>query len=105
MTQGSNTFENKNRWPPPLCLNPHPILTDTFEAPWHSEGMFGGPHPDAWGPEGGLFTLFYTLLPRPGVLLALHLIQTEEAVIEAETLRVFIVLGSGGEGPGSTGTH
>lgn len=43
---------------PPIPLKP----------PWYREGMFGGPHPDAWGPQGGLFTLFYTVLPRSGVI-------------------------------------
>lgn len=65
LTQLRKHSEIRKRWPLPLRLNPHPI---PFEALWHREGMFGVPHPDARGPEGGLFTLFYTLLPRLGVI-------------------------------------
>lgn len=36
--------------------------------PPDTEGMFGAPHPDSWGPEGGLFTISYTLLPQPGAI-------------------------------------
>lgn len=56
LSQGRNMFFFKKHC---LLLQsvsiPHPNPTDTFEVPWHREGMFGGPHPNAWGPGDGLF--------------------------------------------------
>lgn len=37
--------------------------------------MFNGPHPNAWGPMGGMFTLSYTVT-MAGCDMVLHLIQT-----------------------------
>lgn len=46
--------------------------------------MFGGPHPDTWGPEGGLFTLFYRRVTKTACDSGLRLVQTKEVGIEAD---------------------
>ena len=60
--------------------------------------MFGGPHPVAWGLQGGLFTLFYALLPRPGVIFGLHLIQTKDVAVEAGPWGCLLCLAAGERG-------
>lgn len=45
-----------------LCV--YPLLTGAPLNPsGHREGMFCGPHPKAWSPQAGLFTLWFRTAP------------------------------------------
>lgn len=74
-----------------------------LKTPRHREGMFGGPHPDAWGLKGGMFTLFYALLTRSGVSWVSTSFKPKKSDWGPPP-GVFIVLGCRGQGPESTGT-
>jgi len=67
--------------------------------------MFSGPHPDAWGAEGGLFTLFYTLLPRLGVILVSTWFKPKKWQLKLSSVGVYCAWLQGLRGSECTGTH
>lgn len=97
MDQGRNKSENKNCWPLPLCFNPHPIPTDTFEALWH-RGDVWCPPPRLLGSWGRVVYNLIYVVTAAGCDLGLRLIQTKEMAIEADLWGCLLCLAAGERG-------